>query len=367
MSANIAAAGAIGTSKWDLDTPVLCLDATALERNIRRMGDYFANCTAKLRPHTKTHKSPIIAWMQLRAGAIGVTCAKVGEAEVMAAAGIRDILIANQVMGALKIARLVGLAAYSDVITAVECAEHARELSEAAQARGVALRTIIEVDVGMGRCGVAPGGPALDLARQIEALPGLRFEGMMGYEGHAVMVTDVNERRRVAEEAMARLVETRHLIESHDIPVNIVSAGGTGTYDITGNYPGITEIEAGSYATMDTRYRQVGLDFEWALTIVARVISVHGDRAIIDAGLKTMTPEFGLPLVIRPEGWAMTGLSEEHGALERRGGGPLRRGDLVEIVPSHGCTTINLHDAYHVTRNDVLEAVWPIEGRGRVR
>jgi D-serine deaminase-like pyridoxal phosphate-dependent protein len=367
MSANIAVAGPVGTGKWELDTPVLCLDAAALERNICRMGDYFAGRAAALRPHTKTHKCPTIAWMQLRAGAIGVTCAKVGEAEVMAAAGIRDILIANQVMGAAKIARLMGLAAYTDIIAAVECADHARELSEAAQARGVTLRTIIEVDVGMGRCGVAPGQPALDLARVVASLPGLRFEGMMGYEGHAVMVNDVNERRRVAEASMEKLVSTRYLLENNDLPVSIVSAGGSGTYDITGNYPGVTEIEAGSYATMDARYHQVGLDFERALTIVARVISVHGDQAVIDAGLKTMTPEFGLPLVVRPDGWAITHLSEEHGSLERRGGEPLRRGDLVEIVPAHGCTTINLHDAYHVTRDDVLEAVWPIAARGRIR
>jgi D-serine deaminase-like pyridoxal phosphate-dependent protein len=175
------------------------------------MADLCRGAAARLRPHAKTHKSPAIAWMQLRAGAIGITCAKLGEAEVMAAAGIRDILIANQVVGADKIARLVALAAYSEVITAVEDADHAAELSAAACAKGVTLRTILEVEVGIGRCGVAPGIPALELARRVAELPGLCFEGIMGYEGHAVMIPDGEARRKTAADAMGRLVETADL------------------------------------------------------------------------------------------------------------------------------------------------------------
>lgn len=359
----------IGWRKQDLDTPTLCLDADALERNIAKMAAFLADKPAGLRPHSKTHKCPTIAWKQLRAGAIGITCAKVGEAEVMAQAGIYDILIANQVIGAYKIARLVNLARYSEVMVAVEDADNAQALSDAALAKGVRLRTVIEVDAGMGRCGVAPGPEALALAQKMVALPGLRFEGIMGYEGHAVTIPDMAERRHVAEEAMARLIGVRDLLLEHGIPVQIVSAGGTGTYQITGCYPGVTELECGSYATMDSKYRSVGLDFEQALTVLARVISVKGgDHAVIDAGMKTLTPEFGLPEVIHPAGWALTRLSEEHGVLARQeGGAPLRRGDLVEIAPSHGCTTINLHDAYTVTRNDVVEAIWPIAARGKVR
>jgi D-serine deaminase-like pyridoxal phosphate-dependent protein len=357
----------IGSPKASLDTPTLCLDVAALERNIARMASFLSDKPAGLRPHAKTHKCPTIAWMQLRAGAIGITCAKLGEAEVMARAGIRDILIANQVVGPTKIARLVQLAATTEVMVAVDNVHNAAQIAEAAAAKGVRQRVLLEVEVGMGRCGVLPGEPALALAQEVARMPGLRLEGIMGYEGHAVMIGDMDERRRVAEGAMAQLVATHATLLAHGLPCGIVSGGGSGTHAITGCYPGITEIQAGSYATMDAKYHEVGIPFEYALTIQAQVISVHGDTAVIDAGMKTMTHEFGMPLVIRPEGWALTKLSEEHGTLERKGGAPLRPGDLVELVPSHGCTTINLHDAYFVTRDNVVEAVWPIAARGCVR
>ncbi len=359
----------IGQRKEDLDTPALCLDADALERNIAFMAGFLSDKAARLRPHFKTHKCPAIAWQQLRAGAIGITCAKLGEAEVLAQAGIQDILIANQLIGTAKIARLVNLARHTRVITATEDAAHVTELAEAAQAKGVRLRTIIEVDVGMGRCGTAPGEATLRLAQTICQLPALQFEGLMGYEGHAVMIADLAERRRVAEASLAQLVDTAELLQAHGIAVQIVSAGGTGTFEITGCYPGITELQCGSYATMDAKYSSIGLGFEPALTVLAQVISTQAaDHAVIDAGIKTMTTEFGLPQVASPTGWEVARLSEEHGILRRQDKGlPLRRGDRVELIPSHGCTTINLHDAYMVTRDDVVEAVWPIAGRGMVR
>jgi len=355
--------------KSEVETPALCLNADALERNIARMAAFLADKPAGLRPHAKTHKCPTIAWKQLEAGAIGITCAKLGEAEVMARAGIKDILIANQIIGGAKIARLLALASETRVITAVEDAAQAAQLSEAACARGLRLRTIIEVDVGMGRCGVLPGESALALARQIAQLPGLQFEGVMGYEGHAVMVVDPEERRRVAEASMAQLIETAELIRSSGLPVNIVSAGGTGTCEVSGCYPGVTELQCGSYATMDAKYRSVGIDYEPALTLVSTVISVRGsDHAVIDAGVKALSNDFGMPEVISPMGWVVARLSEEHGILERREGGEaLHRGDRVELLPSHGCTTINLHDAYTVTRGDWVTALWPIAARGAVR
>ncbi|MFP3895501.1 MAG: DSD1 family PLP-dependent enzyme [Anaerolineales bacterium] len=358
---------AVGLPKKELDTPALCLDIEALEKNIQEMADYFTHRDATLRPHTKTHKTPLIARMQIEAGAIGVTCAKLGEAEVMACAGIRDMLIANQIVGTRKITRLVNLAAHTDVMVAVEDERNALALSEAAQIKGVELRVLVEVDVGMGRCGTAPEEPSFELAQRLVELPGLRFEGIMGYEGHAVMIEDFEEREKVAHEAMAKLVATRDFIQEQGIEVEIVSGGGTGTYQITGNYPGVTEIQAGSYATMDGRYHRVGMEFRHALTVVAQVISTRGDRAITDAGMKTLTPEFGMPGVLDPQGWKATKLSEEHGFLQREEGEPLQPGDVVELIPSHGCTTINLHDAYYVTRDGVVEAVWPIAARGAIR
>jgi len=218
----------------------------------------------------------------------------------------------------------------------------------------------------MGRCGVLPGDEALNLARKVTRLPGLRLEGIMGYEGHAVMIPDPGKRRAAAEAAMALLIETRDALQQDGIPVPIVSAGGSGTYNITGTYPGVTEIQAGSYATMDARYRTIIPEFETALTLVAQVISVRGDRAVIDAGLKALTPEFGTPEVCAPDGWGLDHQSEEHGTLRRQGGAALKPGDRVEIVPSHGCTTINLHDVYHVFEGDRLVALWPIAGRGKL-
>jgi D-serine deaminase-like pyridoxal phosphate-dependent protein len=357
----------IGAVKTDLDTPALCLDIEVVQRNIRRMADYFADGPVRLRPHSKTHKSPMLARMQLDAGAIGITCAKLGEAETMAAAGIKDILIANEVVAPGKITRLVNLAATTEVIVAADDANNVQHLNDAALAKGVRLRVLVEVDIGHGRCGVLPGQPALELACVIAGAPGLRFAGLMGYEGHSVMTPDPAKRRSETEASLALLTGTADLLRQEGIPVEIVSSGGTGTYFITGRYPGITEVEAGSYITMDRQYREViGIDFEYGLSVLSTVISVRGDdHAICDAGLKALTWDFGMPLVIDPPGWELTGLSEEHGHLRRAGGQPLPIGAKVEIVPNHGCTTINLYATYHVLRRGVLEALWPVAGRGR--
>jgi D-serine deaminase-like pyridoxal phosphate-dependent protein len=358
----------IGMPAADIDTPALCLDIEAVQANITRMADFARQAGVRLRPHAKTHKCPMLAHMQLAAGAIGITCAKVSEAEALAAGGIRHILIANEVIGAAKIARLVNLAAWSsDVMVAVDDAANVADLDAAARAKGIRLRVVIEVDIGMQRCGVAPGRPVLDLARQIIAAPGLGFEGLMGYEGHTIFTPDPEERRARTVPAIQQLVDSAELVRQAGIPVNIVSGGGTGTHFITGAVPGMTELQVGSYITMDSQYREgVGIDFAYALTVLATVINVHGDgRAITDAGMKAMTRDFGMPVVLDPPGWKVTALAEEHGFLERVDGRPLRRGDKVRIVPNHGCTTINLHDNYYVVRNGVLEAVWPITGRGK--
>jgi D-serine deaminase-like pyridoxal phosphate-dependent protein len=333
------------------------------------MADYFKGSPVRLRPHSKTHKSPMLAHLQLAAGAIGITCAKLGEAEVMAQAGIRDILIANQIVGDLKIARLVNLARYSDVMVAVENLDNARAISAAAVDGGLRVRAVIEVDIGMGRCGTLPGNETLDLAAHLVKMPGLRFCGLMGYEGHLVMTPDWDERKRKVLADVAKLVTTADLLRAKGIPVEIVSSAGTGTYDITGHIAGITELQVGSYITMDAQYRNtVGVQFGYGLSVLCTVISTRGsNHAIFDGGLKTMTRDFGMPLCVQPGGWQVTGLSEEHGALKRTDGPPLNPGDKIEIVPNHGCTTINLHDYYHVVRDGRLEAMWPIAARGKVQ
>jgi D-serine deaminase-like pyridoxal phosphate-dependent protein len=358
----------VGMPKEDIDTPALLLDLDKLEANIARMAAFFADKPAGLRPHTKTHKCPPIAHKQIAQGAIGVTCAKLDEAEAMAVAGIRDILIANQIVGKRKITRLMGLAGWTEIMVAVDDARNVADLSSAATSAGVTLRVLVEVNVGMGRSGVDPGQPALDLARQVVSSAGLAYEGLMGYEGHAVMRPTFEERRELAETAMARLIGTKEQIEAAGVEVKIVSGGGTGTHDISGVYPGVTEIEAGSYATMDVRYRDSGVPFQCALTCLATVISVpRSGVAITDTGMKAITPEFGMPEIVDREGIAVAKLSEEHGILSTDDGLGLCPGEKLELIPSHGCTTINLHDQFYALRNDTVEAIWPIAARGGFR
>ncbi len=346
------ARSSVGTAKADLDTPALCLDIEAVETNIQRMADLFRDGPVRLRPHAKTHKSPMLAQMQIAAGAIGITCAKLGEAEVMAAAGIKDILIANQVVGAGKIARLVNLAGYTEVMVAVDDAANVAELDAAAQAKGIRLRVLVELNIGMDRCGVLPGAPALELAQRVAASPGLRLEGLMGYEGHTVFIQDLEERREKTEASVIQLVDTADLLRRHGIPVKIVSSGGTGTSLITGRHPGVTEIQVGSYITMDSQYREeVGIDFAYGLTVLATVTSVRsarpGDhrRRAQDAHARLRTAQ--------AQRTAGLGARRSIGGARppaAHGGAPLKLGDKVELVPNHGCTTINLHDEYHVIR-----------------
>ena len=363
-------AGSIGQSKWELDTPALLIDLPAMERNIARMAAFFADKKAKLRPHSKTHKCPTISHKQLAAGnAVGVTCAKLGEAETLAAAGIRDILIANQIVGPQKIARLVGLAHHADVMVAVDDPINVEQLSSAAVDAGVRLRVLVEVNIGMNRCGVEPGEPALELARKVTESKGLRFMGLQGYEGHLVMHPNLEERRQRTLAAMKSLVDTRRLIEGSGLEVAIVSGGGTGTHDITGTVDGVDEIQAGSYIFNDVRYRSVGAHFDCALTVLATVVSrPNPTLAVTDAGHKVLTSEFGLPELVGIDGASLIGLSEEHGKVGfKTPNRELRPGDKVEFIPSHGCTTVNLFDHYHAIRDDRLEAVWEIAGRGKSR
>ena len=359
----------IGTPVEDLDTPALLLDLDAFERNVQKMADFMAQRDANLRPHVKTHKCSTIAKIQIDAGAQGLTCAKLGEAEAMADAGVRDLLIANQIVGAVKIRRLVELAKRSDVIVAVEALDNAKQISEAASASGVRVNVIIEVDTGMGRCGTLPGEPTLELARAIVGLDGLSFLGVMGYEGHAVLIPDLDEKRRVATESVERLLATAQALREDGIDVEIVSAGGTGTYMITSEIEGITEIEAGSYVVMDTTYSRVVPDFENALFLLSTVISRRDDEWLVtDMGKKAATEEFGLPELQDTDTAKLVALSEEHAKIQILDPAcPLQPGDKVQFIPSHCCTTINLHDDYFCVRNGKLEAVWPIDARGKVR
>ena len=358
----------IGIPKEEIDTPALLIDLDVFEANIRTMADFFKTVNAELRPHAKTHKTPIIAHKQLEAGAIGITCAKLGEAEAMVHAGIRDVLIANQVVGSQKIARLINLAKNSEIMVAVDDADNVDQLSAAAEAKGVTLRLLIEVSTGMGRCGAMPGEPTLTLAQHILKSKGLKFEGLMGYEGHTVARPDLIERKIETGKAVELLIDTKHFLEDNGIAVGIMSGGGTGTHAITGSYPEMTEIQAGSYVFMDSTYHNVegvGERFPCSLTLLTTVVSrPEPTRVIVDSGMKVLTKEFGIPQPLA-EGLEMRGLSEEHGTMDAEPSVDLKPGDKVEILPSHCCTTVNLHDRYYGVRNSIVESIWEIAARGK--
>ena len=358
----------IGCTVEEIDTPALLLDLDVMEANIEKMADRFKAMPAELRPHAKTHKTPIITQKQIEAGAIGVTCAKLGEAETMAEAGVREILIANQVVGEPKVTRLMSLARHSDVIVAVEDSLNVRHLAERAREKGVRLDVLVEVDVGNNRCGVMPGKPALLLAKEVQGHPSLSLRGLMGYEGFCQFIADMDEKKRKVTEAMDKLVGTRDTLEDAGVGVDIVSAGGTGTHMITGKHPGVTEVEAGSYVFMDAKYSQVpGLEeFGQAISILSTVISTsHKGKVICDAGLKTITFEFGLPPVKGRDDARYVRANEEHGHIEVDPGFDLSVGDKLELIPTHCCTNTNLYDYLHCVRNGQLDAVWRIQGRGR--
>ena len=362
------AAAQIGMIREDIDTPVLLLDLDIMEQNITAMADLVRRTPVALRPHAKTHKTPIIAHKQLAAGAIGITCAKLGEAAVMVAGGVRDVLIANQIVGRQKIERLVRLARHADLIVAVDDARNVNALSQAAQAAGASLRVLVEVDVGMHRCGVEPGQPALDLAQTVDQAPHLTFAGLMGYEGHLVFVPSLEERAQRVRNDLQALIDTVEFVESNGLPVKIVSSGGTGTAMITSTLPRITEIQAGSYVFMDGRYQTIeGLEFVCTLSMLTTVvIRPAPDRIILDAGMKTISHEFGLPRFKNRDDLELLGLSEEHGTVRLADPSVrLQPGDKLELIPSHGDTTLNIHDAYYCLRNGQVEAIWPIAARGR--
>ncbi|OGG02616.1 MAG: hypothetical protein A3F83_13260 [Candidatus Glassbacteria bacterium RIFCSPLOWO2_12_FULL_58_11] len=352
----------IGRPVEELPTPALVADLEALEANLTLLSGYFSGKACKLRPHFKSHKCVTLARRQLAcANTVGITCAKVSEAEKLVEGGVKDVLVANQLIGRDKVRRAAALNRRATVRVAVDSAEGVRQLGKAASELEVTVGVLVEVDVGMNRCGVKPGAPSMELARLAARTRGLRFDGFQGYEGHLVTIVDAQERREKVSAALGPLLETRAELEKSGLPVAIVSSGGSGTYDITGNFAGVDELQAGSYALMDSHYKKVRAEFANARYILATVISASAGRAVCDVGLKGMGCEYGDPLVLdHPEAKTLY-VAEEHLPLE---GISAAVGERLRIVPPHGCTTNNLYSRMWMVRNGIIEDVWPIEGRG---
>ncbi len=350
--------------KDQLPTPCLLLDLDAAQANIRKMADYFVGRPCKLRPHAKTHKLPQIARWQLEAGAIGITCGKAQDAVAFAKAGIQRILVANQVVDRMKIEELANLAEWNEITLCLDNEENAVMISDIAEKRGIKLGVLVEVDIGLKRCGLPPGKPTLDFVRKIDDLRGIQFKGLMGYEG-ALFLVNEEEKQKICLRRLNRLIETKNLLEQSSIEVKEVSSGGSNTYCITGCHPGITDIQPGSYVTMDTWNKQHGQSFDFAVTILTTVISRSGqNKAIIDAGLKAVSIDHDMPQIINDSHIRIEALNEEHGKLIlNTPHHDLKVGDRLEIIPSHGCTTIPLYTKYFATiKNRVVAELDLVSG-----
>ena len=326
----------------------------------------FGRTTGKaIRPHAKTHKSPLIARMQLERGAIGLCCAKLGEAEVLADAGIGPVHITTEIAGEPKIARLVALRRRAEVMVAVDDVETACALGHAMRSAGLTLDVLLDVNVGQERTGV-PAAVAGDLGMRIASLPGLRVRGIQAYEGHLQHIYSLNERRDAWRVSAARLLQAVETFTARGLPVEIVSTAGTGTCAFAAELPEVTEVQAGSYPFMDCDYAKVeGVPYETALTVLASVVSrVQAETAIVDAGWKALSTDGGMPVVKGRSGLSYAPKGDEHGGIR---GALMAPGTRIELVPSHCDTTVNLYDEYVCVRKGVVEAIWPIAARGRIQ
>lgn len=354
----------IGLPVKELPTPALVLDIEALERNLETMGNYLAKVKTNIRPHAKTHKTPTIAHLQTKAGAIGQCCQTVGEAEIMTYAGVSNILIASEVVGEVNIRRTVNLARHARIMTIVDDLTNVRDLSAASRQYGANLDILVDLDVGQHRCGVRSLEQLVELAKAVDRAPGLTLRGVFGYEGHIQFIIDREERTKLGKAASSLLVQGAKAVAGAGLNVEIVSGAGTGTYDIAAEFPEITEIQAGSYIFMDGTYQKLGLPFVQSLTVLGQVVSRPSpDMVIFDVGIKAISPERFMPSVQGYEdSITVQKLSEEHATAQLLEG-DLRPGDKVHFVPSHCCTTVNLYDYMYVTRNGIIEAIWPITAR----
>ena len=359
-------------SRDEIPTPALLIDLDAFESNIAKMAWHLAQRRRRFRPHAKTHKCPEIAKRLIAAGAVGIAVAKLSEAEVFAAAGIRGLLVTTAVIGSAKIARAVELLKRApDTIFCVDAPENVRDFNDAAWAGGVIAP--LAIDLYFGRTGITPGEPAAQLARLITSLPHVGFAGLQAYDGTASHTVPFEARQARTRETMARAVETATLIGWSGITCPMVSGGSTGTYNIDSDIEGITELQPGSFLFMDMDYGRIGgpdgapyAEFTRALSVVTTVVSKHGNTAIVDGGYKAFstdrpfTPE---PVDLAGVSYAWAG--DEHGRLDLTNSTrEVKVGDRIEFIPPHCDPTVNLYDRFYVLRGDRVEDMWDISARG---
>lgn len=347
----------------EIDTPALLVDLDVMESNLERMSAFFRIRSCKLRPHFKNHKTPAFARKQMEAGAIGMTCATLREAEILVDHGIRSVLIANEIVDEGKLNRLAELSREASVIVAVDNDSVVAEMARIQRNRNAQLGVVVDINIGLDRCGVSSGEAALSLARRAMSA-GLNVRGIMGYDGQHQAAPPSPERDAGVRERCQALADTAELMEGAGIPVSIVSTGGTGTYSISGECPGITDVQAGSYLLMDTRYMNLGVPFGRSITVLATVVSKRdAENAVIDCGVKALSGERGLPLIKDVPGARVAALHAEHAplVLDRAASPVVEVGNKIEVWVEYSDATVNLHSQMYGVRNGEVEEVFLIE------
>lgn len=349
-----------------VSTPALIIDHDKMQKNIETMAEFAKENNVRLRPHVKTHKSPIIGKKQLEAGANGICVARVGEAEIFARQGFDDILIANQVIDVNQIKRLVKLNKDSLVRACVDSENNVLDLNKYALNEGIVLEVVIEVDVGLGRNGVKPGEPALNFANLVKKQKGLKIVGLQGYEGHLISVHDNDLRKKQTEECMKLLVDTRDLLNDNGFDIKYLTASNSGTYMFSAKYKGITELQPGTYVFNDEHHFRIVPEFDIAATVLGTITNIPGKRLYtIDVGLKAATNDNGNPVFKDHPKCRIRVMTEEHSIFRASPNDNFQIGQKIEIVPSHICTTVNLYDHFTVIKDDEIFARWEIEARGK--
>jgi 3-hydroxy-D-aspartate aldolase len=361
-------------SSIEVETPALVIDAGAFAANLERGRREFTRGGLRYRAHAKAHKSAVIARKQIEHGAVGVCCAKLGEAEALARKGISDMLITTPVIGMTKVRRLVDLQRLARVAAVVDEAQNAKEIASTAESAGVEVDLLVEVDVGQNRCGVRSPDAALQLTRVIEASTGTRFLGLQGYQGRSQLVPDFRERQAQAMASADRLRAVVDRLSEAGIVPEILTGGGTGTSAIDVEIGRLRELQPGSYIFMDTTYAGIEWDldcnpppFHPALSVAATVISRPSSTCVIvDAGLKALSSDSGIPRVKGTDAARYSFAGDEHGTVDYDHGQAPSIGAQLELVPSHCDTTVNLFDEFVVVRAGAIEEVWSIDARGRM-
>lgn len=349
----------------DLETPALILDKRIFEANMEKMDRLLEGTPMRLRPHYKSSKCAEIARIQIKRGAVGITCAKLGEAEDLVKAGIKNILIGNQVVQPSKVKRVGSLANDCYLIVCVDDADNIRELSKAAAENNSVIHCLVEYEVGMKRCGVETYEEALALAKLADSLEGLEFEGIQAYAGHMAHEHSLEVRKAETERIEKEVKGLKKYLEDNGLEVREIGGGSTGTIEQKPKDTVYTDIQAGSYIFMDNAYRQLNLGFENALFVLTTVISVKKDRVVTDTGVKSLGMDQGGPVFLGvPEGSEIS-MSEEHGAAYCEHN--FKINDKLRYIPGHCCTTVNMFDEIYVIDGDEVTDCWKITARGKAR